>query len=121
MVTEKPEIIEDGLATWLGPGYNDLSPGQLEEESIAMKTIPLSEAKRKPSTVIETLYVTDEEVTITRNGKPVAVLVSSAKWEDWQETVAVRNDAELLAEIKQGLAALKKKRAKLYTLNELFD
>lgn len=86
-----------------------------------MKTIPLSEAKRHLSAVVETLHATDEEVTITRNGKPVAVLVDFEKWNNWQETAEIRNDAELLAEIKQGLAALKEKQARLYTLNELFD
>lgn len=86
-----------------------------------MKTIPLSEAKRHLSAVIEMLHVTEEEVAISRNGRPVAVLVPPEKWEGMMETVAVRNDAELLAEIKQGLAALRNKRAKLYTLNELCD
>lgn len=33
----------------------------------------------------------------------------------------MRNDAELLAEIKKGLAAFKKKEVSLYTLDELFS
>ena len=86
-----------------------------------MKTIPLSEAKQQLNAVIATLNSSSEEVTITRNGKPVAVLVHPKKWEGAMEAAAVRNDAELLAEIKQGLAALRNMRAKLYTLNELCD
>lgn len=86
-----------------------------------MKTIPLSEAKRHLSAVVKTLTATDEEVTLTRNGRPVAVLIHPEKWEGALETVAVRNDAELMAEIKEGLAALRERRIRLYTLNELFD
>lgn len=85
-----------------------------------MKTISLSEAKRKLNAVIATLNASGE-VTITRNGKPVAVLVHPEKWDGAWETVAVRSDAELMAEIKQGLASLKNRRSRLYTLNELLD
>lgn len=86
-----------------------------------MKTLPLSEAKRHLSAVVEMLHTTEEEVTITSNGTPVAVLVHPEKWEGTLETVAIRNDAELMAEIKEGLAVLKTKQARLYTLNELLD
>lgn len=41
-----------------------------------MKTLSVSEAKMKLSALIEGLRVTDEEVLITKNGEPVAVLVS---------------------------------------------
>jgi hypothetical protein len=38
-----------------------------------------------------------------------------------KETIAVRSDAALMREIKEGLRDLKRKKAKLYTLEELFD
>ncbi len=85
-----------------------------------MKTLSVSEAKMKLSALVEGLRVTDEEVLITKNGEPVAVLVSPEEFDGWRETGAVRNDAELLAEIKKGLAAFKKK-VSLYTLDELFS
>ena len=85
-----------------------------------MKTLSLSEAKMKLSALVETLQVTNEEVVITKNGQPAAVLVSPEEFEGWQETIAVKNDTELTAEIKIGLASLKKRKAKLYTLDELF-
>lgn len=86
-----------------------------------MKTLSVSEAKMKLSALVEGLRVTDEEVLITKNGEPVAVLVSPEEFDGWRETGAVRSDAELLAEIKKGLAAFKKKKVSLYTLNELFS
>ena len=56
---------------------------------------------------------------ITKNGSPAAVLVSPDEYESWKETRAVRSDKELIAEIKKGLLQLQKKKAKLYTLEEL--
>jgi len=83
-----------------------------------MKTLSLSEAKMKLSELVESVYSTDEEVIITKNGRPAAVLVSPEEFESWKETLDIKANAELMDEIKKGLAALKKK-AKLYTLEEL--
>jgi prevent-host-death family protein len=84
-----------------------------------MKTLSLSEAKMKLSRLIETVSATDEAVVITKNGSPAAVLVSPDEFESWKETIAIRTDVPLMQEIKKGLKALKTKKARLYTLNEL--
>lgn len=84
-----------------------------------MKTLPLSEAKSKLSGLIERVQSLDEEVVITRNGRPAAVLVSPEEFESWKETVSIRGDASLMREIRAGLKALKARKAKLYTLDEL--
>jgi prevent-host-death family protein len=86
-----------------------------------MKALSVSEAKMKLSGLIDTVNATDEEIVITKNGRPAAVLVSPDELESLKETVAVRSDSALMKEIKKGLRALKMKRAKLYTLEELFD
>ena len=85
-----------------------------------MKTLSLSEAKMKFSGLIDMVSATDEEVVITKNGRPAAVLVSPDEFESWKETIAIRTDSALMNEIKAGLAALKNKQAKLYSLEELF-
>jgi prevent-host-death family protein len=85
-----------------------------------MKTFPLSEAKTKLSGLVEKVRARDEEIVITRNGRPVAVLVSPDEFDRWKETVAIRADTALMREIKAGLSALKAKKTKLYTLEELF-
>jgi len=84
-----------------------------------MKTLSLSEAKAKLSALIEEVERRDEEIVITRNGSPVAVLVSADEYDSWKETLAVRSDRDLVDEIKLGLAALKGRKARLYTLDEL--
>ncbi len=84
-----------------------------------MKVVPLSEVKMKLSQLVEEVSSLDEEITITRHGKPVAIIVSPNDFESWKETLAIRADAEFMAEIRRGLEGVKKRR-KLYTLEELF-
>lgn len=85
-----------------------------------MKTLSLSEAKMKLSGLVEAVKTTDEEVVITKNGSPAAVLISPDEFESLKETIAVRSDAALTNEIRKGLKALKEKKSRLYTLDELF-
>ena len=85
-----------------------------------MKALSVSEAKMKLSGLIDTVNATDEEIMITKNGRPAAVLVSPEEFESLKETVAVRSDSALMKEIRRGLRALSMRRAKLYTLDELF-
>jgi prevent-host-death family protein len=84
-----------------------------------MKTISVSEAKMKLSALVDSVKGTDEEVVITKNGRPVAVLVSPDEFESWRETIKVRFDADFMKEIRAGLYSLKKDKAALYTLEEL--
>ena len=86
-----------------------------------MKTLPLSEVKAKLSRLIDDVTSRDEEIVITRNGIPAAVVVSADEYGSWQETLAVRADAELMRDILEGLRALKENRSRLYTLEELFE
>jgi antitoxin YefM len=84
-----------------------------------MKTLSLSEAKMKLSALIDTLNITEEEVMITKNGAPAAVLVSPDEFEGWRETIEIQSDKELISEIKAGIKNLKDKKTKLYTLEDL--
>ena len=86
-----------------------------------MKTLSLSEAKMKLSALVESVKTTDDEVVITKNGSPAAVLVSPDEYESWQETLTILSDRELATEIQSGLAAFKKKNIQVYTLEELFS
>ena len=89
-----------------------------------MRILPLAEAKAKLSQLVADVANTDEEVTITKNGRATAVLVSYEEFESWQETLAVLSDRELVEEIRTGLRQLKQERGKLLTeaeLKQLFD
>lgn len=86
-----------------------------------MKTLSLSEAKMKLSALLEDIGITDEEVVITKNGRPAAVMVSPDEYESWHETLTVKSDDDLMAEIRSGLDELKMNNASLYSLDELLQ
>lgn len=84
-----------------------------------MKTLSLSEAKAKLSGLVRKVSDTDEEIVITRNGRPAAVIVSHDEFEAWKETLAITADPAFLKEIRTSLRAFKRGKVKLYTLEEL--
>ena len=83
-----------------------------------MKTLPLAQVKANLSRLVDQVVETDEEIVITRNGRPAAIRVSPDEYEGWKETQAIRSDPELVAEIRRGLRMLKR-GGKIYTLEEL--
>ena len=82
-----------------------------------MKTLPLAEVRANLSQLIDQVVKRDEQILITQNGRPAAVLVSADKYDSLCETVAIRSDRKLMAEIRQGLRGLKR-GPKIYTLEE---
>ena len=85
-----------------------------------METLSLSEAKMKLSSLVDKVKTMDEEIMITKNGRPAAVLVSPDEFHGWKETMLIRSDPDFIKEIKKGIKALRQKKANLYTLEELF-
>lgn len=53
----------------------------------AVTTVPIRTAKARLSEIVDQAIKTHDQVTITRNGVPAAVLVSSEEWEALQETL----------------------------------
>ena len=84
-----------------------------------MKILPLSEVKTKLSELVDVLERRDEEITVTRNGKPVAIIVSKDEYDGWQETLEIMKDPEFMKEIRAGIRTLKRTK-KRYTIDELF-
>ena len=86
-----------------------------------METLSLSEAKINLSRLVNKVSTTDEEIVITRNGRPAAVLVSPDEFDGWKETLLIRSDPGFLKEIKKGVKSFQQNKAKLYTLEELLE
>lgn len=84
-----------------------------------MKTLSLSDAKAKLSSLVEEVERRDKKVVITRNGRPAAVLVSCREYKSLKETRAIRADRDLVREIRAGLAALKSREVRFYVLEKL--
>ncbi len=69
-------------------------------------TLPLSEVKAKLSEVIDEVATTHDRVTVTRNGRPVVVLVSVDDLEAMEETVAILSDPRAVRGVEEGRAAI---------------
>ena len=82
-------------------------------------TLPLSEVKSKLSSIIAKLVRRSDEVIITKNGKPAAVLISAEEYESWRETQEIKRDPELMAQIRKIEADYVAGKYKTYTAKEL--
>ncbi|MCZ2401704.1 type II toxin-antitoxin system Phd/YefM family antitoxin [Paenarthrobacter sp. Z7-10] len=52
-----------------------------------MQTLPLSTVKAKLSELVDAASKTHDQVIITKNGSPAAVIVGANEWEALQETL----------------------------------
>jgi antitoxin YefM len=52
-----------------------------------VQTLPISKVKDRLNELVEAASMTREQVTITKNGSPAAVLVGADEWESLQETL----------------------------------
>ena len=84
-----------------------------------MRVLALSEAKAKLSEIVDRVDRRNEPVTITRNGKAVAMIVSKDEYDGLRETIEILRDPGFMKEIRDGIQDLKR-TGKLYTVDELF-
>ena len=73
---------------------------------VISRTLPLSEVKAKLSEVVDEIVTTQERFTVTRNGRPVAVMLSTDDLETIEETMAILSDPGAMREIEKGRAAI---------------
>lgn len=73
-----------------------------------METIPLASAKAKLSEVVDRVEREQDRVTITRNGRPVAMIVSMDDIEGLEETLEILSDKRLMRKIRAGIASVEK-------------
>lgn len=57
-----------------------------------MRTLPLATVRDQLSSLIDEVTRTHDTLTITRNGKPTAVVISADDYESIMETLALLND-----------------------------
>jgi len=82
------------------------------------KTLTLSEAKARLSELVAAVEHTEEELIITKNGRPAAVLISAEEFDSWKETRRIQRNPALMQEIKTGLAQLEK--GQTFTFEDVF-
>lgn len=52
-----------------------------------MRILPISKVKDKLNDYVDAVALTQDQITITKNGAPAAVLVGADEWESLQETL----------------------------------
>lgn len=70
---------------------------------LAMEARPLAEVKDHLSEFVEQVARERARVTITRNGRPAAVLISPEDLESLEETLAILGDSSELAALREGI------------------
>ncbi|MDP9245972.1 MAG: type II toxin-antitoxin system Phd/YefM family antitoxin [Chloroflexota bacterium] len=77
-----------------------------------MKTLPLTEARKDLSKIVDEVSNVHEHVTITRQGKPAAVVMSADEFESWQETMEIMADPKAMAAIRRAEKDIKAGRVR---------
>lgn len=65
------------------------------------KTMPISEVKTRLPELVTGVTDREEEIVVTRNGKPAAVLVNYDEYERLKDTLDVMSDPVLMKQIGQ--------------------
>ena len=68
------------------------------------KTLPISEVKARLPELVTGIDEREEEVVVTRNGKPAAVLINYAEYERVKETIEILSDTDLMGQIRKSQA-----------------
>lgn len=84
------------------------------------KTLPISEVKTKLPKLVAGVASRDDEIIITRKGRPTAILLSIDEYEGLRETLEILSDKKLMAQIRKGLAYFKR-GGRGYAIEEVFD
>lgn len=64
------------------------------------KTLPISEVKARLPELVDGVLMREEEVVVTRNGRPAAVLVNIGEYERLKETLDVLGDPAMMRQIR---------------------
>jgi len=65
------------------------------------KTLPISEVKTRLPELVSGVVEEEEEIVVTRNGKPAAVLINYNEYERLKDTLDVLSDPLVMKQIAQ--------------------
>ena len=65
------------------------------------RTLPISEVKARLPELVTGIQEREEEIVVTRKGKPAAVLVNYGEYERLRDTIDVLCDADLMKQIRR--------------------
>jgi hypothetical protein len=74
--------------------------------SVASPSVPLTEVRDNIKAIIDEVVGTATEYTVTRHGKPVAVILSYEEYESLVETLNILSDDDAMEAIEEAEAEL---------------
>ena len=77
-----------------------------------MRTLPLTEARKDLSKIVDEVSAAHEHVVITKQGRPEAVVLSADEFESWQETLEIMADKKAMAAIARAERDIKAGRVR---------
>lgn len=84
------------------------------------KTLPLSEVKTHFPSIVAGIEEREEEVVVTRNGKPAAVLVNYGEYIRLKATLDVLSDPEMMRQIRASSRYSRRRRRGL-SFEDVFE
>ena len=84
------------------------------------KTLPISEVKTRLPALVTGVEEREEEVVVTRKGRPAAMLVNYAEYQRLKSTLETLSDPELMDQIARSRAFFSSRR-RGETLEAVFD
>ena len=73
-----------------------------------LNVVPVTEFRIHALEAVRRVNRLGDEVVITAKGKPAAVLISYEEWESIVETIAIKHDKKLVAQVRASLAYLRR-------------
>ncbi len=67
------------------------------------KTLPISEVKARLPELVTGVEEREEEVVVTRRGKPAAILVNYGEYERLKETLDVLSDQQMMRQLRKSV------------------
>ncbi len=65
------------------------------------RTLPVTEAREKLTELVDEVNNKFEQIEITKNGKPRAIIMSVDEFDGWKETLEILSDEQLMKDIRQ--------------------
>ena len=76
------------------------------------KVVPFTRARAELSDLLDEVEARHEHVVVTRNGRPVAIVLSTEEWEAIEETLEILQDEETLEALRESEADVRAGRVR---------
>lgn len=82
-------------------------------------TMPLKDVKNRLSEVVDQVEREHDRITITKHGRPAAVVISTDDLASLEETLDIMGRPELLGQIRDSLIELNREPSRVLTKDEI--